>query len=110
MRTYGGDHAGIGDLSVGRDAGFGHIEDSVGAARHVNAKALGEAAEIFGQSGAPDRLVGALENMAQIQGLASDLIDHFIGLFLGYEEMESISIAGFDAGVATWSGGGEQVL
>ena len=25
----GGDHTGIGDLAVGRDAGFGHIEDSV---------------------------------------------------------------------------------
>ena len=71
---------------------------------------MGEAAEIFGQAGAPDRLVGFLEKLANIHGLSGDLIDHCVGLFLGYEVMDSIDIAGFDAGVATWNGGGEQVL
>ena len=42
--------------------------------------------------------------------LVGDLIDHCTGLFWGYEEMESINIAGFDAGVATSSGGGERIL
>ena len=63
---------GIGDLAVGRDAGFGHVEDSVGAKRHESADTLGGAAEIVGQAGAPDRLVGVLEKFAQIQGLVSD--------------------------------------
>ena len=81
MWADGGDHAGIGDLSVSRDAGLGHVEDSVGAARHVSADAFGGAAEIVGQSGAPDRLVGALEKLAQIRGLAGDQIDHHIGWF-----------------------------
>ena len=73
----------------------------------MSADALGEAAKIVGQAGAPDRLVGALEKLAQIRGLAGDLINHCICLFLVYEEMESINIAGFDAGVTTWSGGSE---
>ena len=60
----GGDHAGIGDLAVGGDFGLGHVEYSVGAARHASSYALGEAAEIVGQAGAPDRLVGALEKLA----------------------------------------------
>ena len=76
----GGNHVGIGDLAVDGDAGFGHVEESVGAARHASADALGEAAEIVGQDGEPGRLVGALENLAQIQGLAGDLIDNGIGL------------------------------
>ena len=110
MGADGGDHAGIGDLAVGRDSGIGHVEYSVGAARHASAYALGEAAEIIGQAGAPDKLVGDLEKLAQIHGLAGDLIDHRIGLFLGYEVMESINIEGFDSGVYTWSGGGERVM
>ena len=64
LRADGGNHAGIGDLAVGMDAGFGHVEDSVGAARHASAGALGEAANIVGQAGAPDRLSGALEKLA----------------------------------------------
>ena len=83
VRVDGGEHAGIGDLAVGGDAGFGHVEDSVGAARHASADTLGEAAKIIGQAGAPGLLVGALEKLAQIQGLAGDLINHGIGLFLG---------------------------
>ena len=110
LQADGGNHAGIGDLAVGGDAGFGHVEDSVGAASHTSSNNLGEAADIVGQSGAPYRLVGALEKLVQIQGLAGGLINHCIGLFLGYEEMESINIAVFDAGVATWSGGRERVL
>ena len=106
----GGDHVGIGDLAVCGDSGLGNVEYSIGAARHTSAYALGKAAEIVGQAGAPDRLVGALEKLAQIHRLDGDLIDHLIGLFLGYEVMESINVAGFDAGVATWSGGKEQVL
>ena len=82
VRAYGGNHAGIGDLAVGGDAGFGDVEDSV-ATRHAIADTLGEAAEIFDQAGEPVRLVGALEKLAQIQGLAGDLINHGIGLFLG---------------------------
>ena len=58
---------------------------------------MGGAAEIVGQAGVPDRLVGALEKLAQIHGLGGDFIDHRIGLFLVYEVMESINIAGFDA-------------
>ena len=76
----------------------------------ASADVLGEAANIVGQSGAPDRIVGALKKWTQIHGLAGDLIDHRIGLFLLYEVIQSINIAGFDAGVATWSGGGERVL
>ena len=95
---------------VSRDAGLGHVEDSVGAARHASSNALSEAAKIVGQAGATDRLVRALGNLAQIHGLAGDLVDHRIGLFLGYEVMESIDIAGFDVSVATWSGGRERVL
>ena len=70
VREDGGDHAGIGDLTVGGDAGFGHVKDSVGAARHASADALGDAAEIVGQAVAPYRLVGDLEKLTQIQGLA----------------------------------------
>ena len=77
---------------------------------HVNSDALVEAAEIFGQAGAPGRLVGALEKLAKIQGLARDLINHVIGLFWGYKEMENINIVGVDTGVDTLSGGGERVL
>ena len=76
----------------------------------MSANSLGEAAKIAGQAGAPDSFVGTLEKLAQIQGLDSDLINHCIGLFLGYKEMESIDIAGFDACIATWSGSGDQVL
>ena len=61
VRADGGNHAGIGDLAVGGEAGFGHVEESVGAARHASANALGEAAEIVGQDGAPYQLVGDLE-------------------------------------------------
>ena len=71
------------DLAVGADAGFGHVEDSFGVARHASADALGEEAHIFDQAGVPGHLVGALEKLAQIQGLAGDLIYHGIGLFLG---------------------------
>ena len=81
-----------------------------GVKRHASADALGEAARIVDQAGAPDRIVVDLEKLAQIHGSASDLIDHCIGLFLGYEVMESINIADFDASVAMWSGGGERVL
>ena len=93
--------------AVGGESGFGHVEDSVGTTRHTSANALGEVDEIVGQAGAPDRLVGDLEKLAQIHVLDGDLIDHCIGLFLGYEVMESIDISGFDAGVATWGGGRE---
>ena len=51
-----------------------------------------------------------MEKLAQIHGLAGDLIDHRIGLFLGYEVRESIDIAGLDAGVSTWSGDREQLM
>ena len=78
-----------------------------GAERHSSADALGEAAEIVDQAGAPDRIVVDLEKLAQIHGSASDLIDHCIGLFLGYEVMKSLYIVGFDAGIDTWSGGGK---
>ena len=71
---------------------------------------MGEAANIVDQAGVPDRLVGALEKSAHIHRLAGDLIDYRIGLFLGYEVMESIYIVGFDASVAMWSDGGERVL
>ena len=54
VQADGGDHAGIGDLAVGGDAGFGNVEDSVGTARYASADALGEAAEIVGQADAPD--------------------------------------------------------
>ena len=81
-----------------------------GAARHVSDDALGEAAKIVGQAGASDQLVEELEKLAQIHVLDGDLIDHCIGLFLGYEVMESIDISGFDAGVATWGGGREREL
>ena len=93
VQADGGNHAGIGDLAVGGDAGFGHVEDSVGATRHASDDALGEAADIIGQAGAPGRLVGALEKMAKIQGFTGNLIDHSIGLFLGEEKMGSIFIA-----------------
>ena len=69
--------------TVDFDAGFGHVEDSVGAARHASDDALGESADIFGQAGEPGCLVGDLEKLAQIQRLAGDLINHGIGLFLG---------------------------
>ena len=110
MWADGGDHTGIGDLAVGGIPGLEHVEYSVGAEKHASAYALDEAAEVLCQAGSPDRLVGALEKLAQIHGLAGDLIDHHIGLFLGYEVMESINIAGFDSSIATWSGGGERVL
>ena len=90
-----------GDLAVDGDTGCGHVEDIVGAAQHGSADALGEADNIVGQDGETDRLVGALEKLVQIQGLAGDLIYYCISLFLGYEEMESIDKAGFDSGVAT---------
>ena len=64
MQEDGGDHAGIGDLAVDGDAGFWHLEDSVGVTRHSSADDLGEVAEIVGQAGAPDQLVGALEKLA----------------------------------------------
>ena len=83
VRADGGDHAGIGDLAFSGAAGFGHVEDIVGAARHASADALGEADKIVGQAGEPGRLVGSLEKLAQIQGLAGDLIGHGIGFFLG---------------------------
>ena len=54
VRADCGDHAGIGDLAVGWDTGFGHVEDSIGAVRHASSDALGEAAEIVGQADAPD--------------------------------------------------------
>ena len=63
VRADGGDHAGIGDLVVSRDAGFGHVEDSVGATRHASADALSEAAKIVGQAGATGHLFGALDNL-----------------------------------------------
>ena len=85
MRADGSDHVCIGDLAVDGDAGFWHVEDSVGAARHASANALGEAANIVGQDGAPDRLVVALDNLAHINGLAGDLIDQYIGFFLSYD-------------------------
>ena len=83
VQADGSDHAGIGDLAVGGEAGFGQVEDSVGAARHASADTLGEAEDIVGQAGVTGRLVGALEKLAHIQGLAGDLIDHVVGLFLG---------------------------
>ena len=79
----GGNHAGIGDLAVGGDARFGNLEDSVGATRHASADALYEASKIVVHAGEPGRLVGALQKLAQIQGLSGDLIDHGIGFFLG---------------------------
>ena len=60
VQADGGDHAGIGDLAVGGDAGFGHVEYSFGAAKHASADALVEADEIIGQAGDPGRLVGYL--------------------------------------------------
>ena len=54
LQAHGGDHAGIGDLAVGGDAGLGNVEDSVGTTRHASSDDLGEAAEIIGQAGAPD--------------------------------------------------------
>ena len=48
VQAYGGDHSCIGDLAVGGDDRLGHVEDSVGAPRHVIADALGDAAEIVG--------------------------------------------------------------
>ena len=83
VQADGGNHAGIGDLAVGGDARFGHVEDSVGSARHASDNALGEAAEIVGQAGAPGRLIGALEKLAKTQGLTGVLINHSTGLFLG---------------------------
>ena len=71
---------------------------------------MSEAAEIVGQAGAPDRFFGALEKLAEIHGLAGDLINHRIGLFLGYAVMKSIKIVMFDAGAATCRGGGKRVL
>ena len=47
----------------------------------MSADALGEAADIVGQAGAPGQIVGALGKLAQIQGLDGDLIDHGIGFF-----------------------------
>ena len=76
----------------------------------MSAYALGEAADTVGQAGVPDQLIGALEKLAHIHGLASDLMYHHIGLFLGYEVMDRINIAGFDAGVVIWSSGREPVL
>ena len=101
MWVDGGDHASIGDLAVGGNSELGNVEYIVVAVRHAIAYVLCEATDIVGQDGAPDRLVGDLEKLEQIHGLASDLIDHRIGLFLEYEVMYSINIAGFDAGVAT---------
>ena len=60
VQADGGNHVGICDLAVGGYAGFGNVEDSVGSARHASSDALGEAAKIVGQAGAPGRLVGAL--------------------------------------------------
>ena len=102
-------HEGIGDLAVGRNAGFWNIEDSVGAARHASADALAEEAKIVGQDGALDQLVGALKKLVQIHGLTGYLIDNCIGLFLGYDVLDRINIAGLDSGVATWSGGSKRV-